>query len=233
MSSAEDIQAFILHCERTLDLAAIKPFTEFYQHLPLCVIDAVFSMGVRYTSTQQVVERFCQHANLTGMGTTKQPSITKQFSIHQLTALYKQHSVEWLTENIYCNRQRTSTKNGILKSEAVGLFSQVLLDFGVNYLQDVVKVMSDKTFEDAIKAIPGQSSGTCLRYFYILAGSDDHIKPDRMVMRFVYDATGKWFSVDECHALIIEACKVLATQYPAITPSALDNAIWNYQRLQK
>ena len=35
----------------------------FYQSLPLCVIDAVYSIGVRYSSTEATVQRFCEHFN--------------------------------------------------------------------------------------------------------------------------------------------------------------------------
>jgi len=39
-------------CKQTLDLVSVKPNMEVYASLPLCVIDAVFSIGVRYASTE-------------------------------------------------------------------------------------------------------------------------------------------------------------------------------------
>ena len=36
-----------------------------------------------------------------------------------------------------------------------------------------------------MRAIPGQRSGISLTYFFMLAGSDDLVKPDRMLGRFL------------------------------------------------
>ena len=78
---------------------------------------------------------------------------------------------------IYRNRLRllppviaanTSTRRGILKSEAVLHFSRVLHQHGVDYLQDVDSIIGSKDFEADIRQIPGQRSGTSLRYFYNL-----------------------------------------------------------------
>ena len=48
------------HCKRVLDLANAKLSEEFfYNSLALCVIDAVFSLGISYTATRNVVKNFC------------------------------------------------------------------------------------------------------------------------------------------------------------------------------
>lgn len=36
----------------------------YYQSLPLCAVDAVFSIGVRYGGVRKVVERFCNYAQI-------------------------------------------------------------------------------------------------------------------------------------------------------------------------
>ena len=36
----------------------------YYDSLPMCIIDAVFSIGVRYTSTQNVVKNYCTYYGL-------------------------------------------------------------------------------------------------------------------------------------------------------------------------
>jgi hypothetical protein len=46
-------------CIKNLDLENAKLGNEyFYQSLPLCVIDAVFSIGIKYQTTQAVVQRY-------------------------------------------------------------------------------------------------------------------------------------------------------------------------------
>ena len=137
-----------------------------------------------------------------------------------------------MTERVYQNRQRTSTRMGILKTEAVLRFSKVLSRFGVEYLQDVQKVIGNLGFEAEIKKIPGQRSGISLRYFYMLVGEKNYIKPDRMITRFVEQVTGKSYSAEEITRLFIGACDLLVKDYPNLTPRMLDNLIWNYQREQ-
>lgn len=48
--------------ERVLDLAGARlPCEYYYSSVPLCVIDAVFSIGVRYGRVRAVVKRYCDH----------------------------------------------------------------------------------------------------------------------------------------------------------------------------
>lgn len=142
----------------------------------------------------------------------------------------EQVSVKELTENIYKNRQRTSTRNGILKSEAVIKFLKILQKYEVNKLSDVYKIFSSKEFEIDIKEIPGQKSGISLTYFFMLAGSDDLIKPDRMIIRFLESISGKIVSLTDCQIILAEVSKNLQKNGFDITPKKLDNLIWNYQR---
>ena len=201
-----------------------------YSHLPLCVIDAVFSIGVNYRSTENTVARFCKHVGIVSQTTVHPPEIDAQLSIERFLQINEYYGVKGMAEIVYRNRQRTSPKNGILKAEAVLRFSEALLKFGVNYLQDVPKVFNSRNFESTITSIPGQSSGISLKYFYMLAGSEDFVKPDRMIVRFVEWAIGRTPSADECQELITAASRVLAREYPHITPRKLDYAIWMYQR---
>ena len=64
----------------------------------------------------------------------------------------------------------------------------------------------------------------------MLAGSEDFIKPDRMINRFVYKATGKMLGIEETTELLVNASGILAIEYPGLTPRMLDNVIWKYQR---
>lgn len=195
-----------------------------YSHLPLCVIDSVFSIGVKYEIVQNTVDRFCKHHNIDKF--SKSDELSTTFFLN----LMQQEPISELTENIYKNRQRTSTKNGILKSEAVIQFLKILQKFEVNKLSDVTKIISSKEFEKEIKEIPGQKSGISLTYFYMLAGSDDLIKPDRMIIRFLENISGEKVSLTDCQIILAEVSKRLQKNGFTITPKILDNLIWNYQR---
>ncbi|MEO8396064.1 MAG: hypothetical protein ABI700_23930 [Chloroflexota bacterium] len=227
-----DIQQLIAHCHASLDMTSLKVAEEYgYANLPLCVIDAVFSIGVNYKSTENTINRFCNHfgiSKLIAEGVENQP----EFSIADFIQLYEENSIEFMTRQIYRNSQRTSTRNGILKAEAALRVAETLAKFDVNYTPDVAKVINAPAFEVAFRQIPGQRSGISLRYFYMLAGSEENIKPDRMIMRFIQTAVGRRANVDECHLLLVETCRRLSVDYPELTPRALDHQIWQFQRIQ-
>lgn len=142
----------------------------------------------------------------------------------------KKESIKELTENIYQNRQRTSTRNGILKSEAVILFLEILQKFKIDKLSDIDKIITNEQFEIEIKKIPGQNSGISLTYFFMLAGSDELIKPDRMIVRFLENISGEKVSLNDCQFILVEVANRLKKDGFNITPKKLDNLIWNYQR---
>ena len=230
MIEANDVEKTVNFCRENLDIATtIEEQEPPYANIPLCVIDSVFSISVRYSSTQKVVQRFCDRFGIMDVAKNHPPNQSSQLSVKDFLAMYDEHGIEGMT-GIYQNRQRTSTKNGILKSEAVLLFSQAITSFDVDYLQDIEKIFENPEFEAKIKQIPGQKSGISLRYFYMLVGSEDYVKPDRMLERFTKNATGKTLDLDEIMEVIVKACAVLKTDYPSLTPKSLDHIIWNYQR---
>jgi hypothetical protein len=202
----------------------ILPEEYNYSHLPLCVIDSVFSIGVKYEIVKNTINNFCKHNKIDKF--SKSDELSTSFFLN----LMEQESIKELTENIYKNRQRTSTRSGILKSEAVIKFLKVLQKYEVNKLSDVYKIISSKEFEIDIKEIPGQKSGISLTYFFMLAGSDDLIKPDRMILRFLETISGENVNLTDCQIILAEVAKKLETHGFDITPKKLDNLIWNYQR---
>ncbi|PKO09792.1 MAG: hypothetical protein CVU40_07855 [Chloroflexi bacterium HGW-Chloroflexi-2] len=90
--------------------------------------------------------------------------------------------------------------------------------------------MGNEKFEAEIARIPGQSSGLSTRYFYMLAGDENFIKPDRMIRRFIQAAIGRELSIEDCQELLLAAHAELVRDYPLLTPRSLDHEIWLYQR---
>lgn len=232
MIEEQEMHAIIALCINKLDFTALTSARQSYQHLPACVIDTVFSIGARYTSTSNTVLRFCNQLSLTPLGTNPRPPTSQQFSVSDFLKLYETETADTLARTLYQNSQRTSTRNGILKAEAAQLFGQVLTIHKIEYLQDVDRIIGQASFEQAIQQIPGQRSGISLRYFYILAGSPNYVKPDRMIVRFIKTATGRIVGVDEAENIIRNACVLLQRDYPTLTPALLDNIIWRYQQAQ-
>lgn len=225
-----DTEIIAQYCRDKLDLARPDPQEELsYASLPLCIIDTVFSIGARYASTELAVKRFCEYEHIPRLAESCNEA-EEQYSVQAILALYARLGVRVIAEQVFHNRQRTSTRSGILKSEAVLRFCQVLHEFSVNTLQDAHKIIENELFETRIKTIPGHNSGISTRYLYILLDSQDYVKPDRMVMRFIESATGKHYSVEECQHVLMQVCQLLVPEYPRLTPSRLDHLIWAFQR---
>ena len=233
MTAVQNIHSIVAHCKSKLNFTELLADSQSYQHLPACIVDTVFSIGARYTSTSNTIVRFCNQLGLPRFGANTRPPITEQFSVSDFLKLYEMYDADALAQTLYQNRQRTSTRNGILKAKAAQKFGQVLQANHVEYLQDVDRIVGQAVFEQAIQQIPGQASGISLRYFYILVGSSEHVKPDRMVMRFLFAATGRSVGVVEAETNIRQACTILQQEYPELTPALLDNMIWRYQQSQK
>ena len=229
----DDVQKLANHCRKVLDLKEAKLSPEyFYQSLPLCIIDAVFSLGVKYEGTRRTVKRYCDYFNLERIRKSREaiPSKDEQESVESFKQKMDSLGLEKFTKDIFRNRQRTSTKSGILKSEAVLRFASVLCKFGVNYFQDISKVISDEMFEKEIMNIPGQTSGLSLGYFFMLSGSNEFIKPDRMVLRFLEAALERRVSPGKAKELVTKTVSNLRSSYHGLTPRLLDNEMWKFQR---
>lgn len=230
MLQAKDISAIADYCKTTLDLANAKLPDEYYYHsLPHCVVDAVFSIGVRYTSTINTVHKFCDYYKLPIYSRQRVPE-ADQLSICQFLELINDFTPDDLADKIFHNRQRTSPVNGILKAQAVRMWAVVLKNHEMNYLQDVIKIIENEDFEKGITRIPGQRSGLSTRYFYMLSGSDNFIKPDRMIRRFLASVIDSILTIQETHDVIISTYQILKNEYPLLTPRLLDFQIWSYQR---
>lgn len=145
-------------CRVKLDFSLTLPDEYFYQSLPLCIIDAVFSIAAHYTSTQNTVHKFCKYFNITPIHSKERFPVNEQLSIAQFLKQTEKFSSDELADQIYCNHQRTSTKNGILKAQAVTMFAEVLQKYQVDFLQDVEKIIGKPDFENEINGFLGKKA---------------------------------------------------------------------------
>lgn len=210
----KDIVNLANYIEAQFDLAAIEPEVGYvYEDLALGIIDAVFSIGVRYGGVINVINRYKKH-------------YSAPHTIGQLLDTYAENGVEGVAENIFENRQRTSTRNGILKADAVYRYAQIMQQFGAESNDDVLNLQGNTDFESAILAIPGQSSGIALTYLYMLCGEQNLVKPDRQIIRFIDRSIGETLAFDQAGDLLIKTTHYLQDRYPNLTPRALDHEIW-------
>ncbi len=228
-----DNKKFLKYCINNLELDEEDQFEDYFSSVPLCAINAIFSINTKYEAVLNALDRFCKHFNLILAHPTSGqiPPLKGQKKVSDIYNLIRDIDAETLAADIFQNRQRTSTTNGILKAEASVRFLKILKDFGVETYQDISKIVDNETFEECIKNIPGQNSGTSLKYFFMLTGSKDQIKPDRMILGFIKDAIGLTVKPVEALTLIRQTVEDLKKKgYNHLSARHLDNLIWNYQR---
>lgn len=87
------IECLCQACEATLNLenAALSP-SYYYDSLPQGVIDAVFSIGVKYTSTTNVVKSYCA---CYGLRAHNESMIRKVINTPFCSSLTTLHPQEW------------------------------------------------------------------------------------------------------------------------------------------
>ncbi len=230
LTSAPPVSRLADYIEQT-ELNVPKLADEYrYASLPLCVVDAVFSIGVRYTSTQKVVSNLCEFTGWTRFAASREVRRAGEHGISDLISIFDKISVEGMVESAFKNRQRTSSRSGILKAEAVLLLCGALTDAGINDFSDL-DVERREYAEAIILGLPGQSSGIAFDYFMMLAGDDNLIKPDRMVQRYVEHAL-ELDSVPQprqAAILVRLAARELLQRGHGWTPLSLDHAIWKHQ----
>ena len=128
----------------------------FYHSLPLCVIDAVFSIGVLYRNAQKAVEAWCavQHPN---WPIDRTLSAERRYTIGDFIRLTDGKHGLALTQTFFGgNRQRTSTRNGILKADATAHFAKALQESGIEDFVDIRDPARTDLAWRAVHIIPGQ-----------------------------------------------------------------------------
>jgi hypothetical protein len=206
----------------------------FYSSMALCVVDAVYSIGVKYAGVKNVVKSFQNYkkVEIENIHRSRVQSLSDYNSTYTLgnfISLLEENEPEYNAKNIFKNSQRTSTRNGILKAEAVLLFAKSLHNHNIIDFRSLIKIdVNDKTLrlaECEIKEIPGQKSGISFQYFLMLAGDDNQIKPDRMVIRFLKECLKREITSENASEILINTANNLG-----IAPRKLDHSVWSYQR---
>ena len=206
---------------------------ERWCHLSLCLIDDVFSIGAKYGSTWRAARRYAEFA---GLEPATAPATAVSGGRYESTEEQLRAFLDRVSElpprelaAILANHQRTSTRGGILKADAVVRFARILVDHEINRLGDVSTMLADtertNLVEASLATVPGHGSGVRVSYLWMLAGDDLHVKADRMVIRWMAQVLDRHVGVDEAAVMIQRAAAQLD-----VTPWMLDHAVWNHQR---
>ena len=233
-----DAQKLADYAESSLQLKAARLSPAYYyQSLPLCIVDAIFSLGVRYQQVERVVSNVCQAARWKTFRDHDSPSppLKEQKTASELLELIKGHSssMDTLFKNCCFANPGAAKANRIRKADLVRMFAETLKSNGVESFQDLETCADPQGLERCLLGLPALKSGVAVRYFWMLAGDEDEVKPDRMIHRFITGALGRVAGNAEAVKLIREACVILSGSYSGLNPRLLDHAIWKHQRTQR
>lgn len=201
------LESVVAHAEAVLGAPATWIVNDVQENLALALIDAVWSIGVRAGGVAKVIERH--------------QALVETTTPAELAAFIDGLGGPEAYADAVKNRQRTSTTNGILKAEAVHLEAAMLAEEGVVDTTGLTEAVRERWI-----TVPGQKSGTSWSALLIVTGHDT-VKADRMLRRFVADATGTTearVSAARAHELVVAAAGELG-----VTARALDSAIWRYK----
>lgn len=222
----------LLKMSDAVRLLSPQPRQARWAHLSLCILDATFSIGLRYNAVVvPVVRRYAVKEGLVPVlleGNQLQGRISPRDGEQSLTEFLA--SIDGLTDDEFADildsRNRTSSRGGVLKSAATRRIAEVLIANRIDNLADVAVLLTDvervATVEDQLKKVPGAGTqGVRTSYLWMLAGDDQQVKPDRHVLKWMGNVLGRRVSVPEARTLLREVARDLK-----LTPWSVDHAIW-------
>jgi hypothetical protein len=207
----------------------LVPRTRVWTSLTFCILDAVWSIGAHYDRI--VVPVVGAVATAAGVpqatAAVHDAPADDSYPLDQFLADYQDPGALAAVTN----RQRTSTRSGILKADASLRYADVLRSHGITSRSDASAASADEVRVAEVDArlarIPGD--GVRRGYFWMLVGDDHRVKPDRMVLRFLHR-----YGVPADAAAAREVLAGLAVELTdgtrEVTPWMIDHAIWRAER---
>ena len=216
-TASADLAAVLRHLAALGNPAGWAPAPE-YRSTALAAIDAIWSIGVRYGGVLNVIARYS--AARVQRGADPQADTPADL----LAFIEGCGSTEGFAASVN-NRQRTSSRNGILKAEAVQEAAALLVAAGVEtpHALRSLDTAARQRLEQRWRDIRGQASGLSWDYFVMLNGMSG-VKADRMIRRFVAEALGARES--EVQPPAARALIVAASEELGIDERVADFAIW-------
>lgn len=234
MDDLQKLLEYVIHNLSDQLNTNVLPNEYYYQSLTLAAIDAVYSVQAKYPSVQRVVERYCNKYKLTRYRSPRncQPQPESQENANALSQKMGKVGCSYFAENVFENQSKTS---GRLKAEILLDLLIEIQNLNIQTFQDIQPWLTQhdqqRQLVSAITKIHGIGEATS-RYFLMLAGDEQMIKPDRMILRFIHNALGRTVNEEHAVSLILAVSKKLLTNYPHMNPRLLDYLIWSWQRDQ-
>ncbi|MDI9940326.1 hypothetical protein QM806_33675 [Rhodococcus sp. IEGM 1351] len=213
-----------------------QPRQRRWVSLAFCILDAVYSIGARYdTVVVPLVHRVATDFDITkpsvGQATGDAPD---PLPLGKFLGRYPDEAGLVRATN----KQRTSTRGGILKADAALRYARILHDHDVRTLQEGRELLADPvrldTVETALRRVPGEGAAGVRRgYLWMLIGDEDTIKPDRMVLRWLATHGVDTTPAQARTLLSGVADRVSSELGRRVTAWEIDHAVWTAARSPK
>lgn len=197
--------------------------------LALCVMDSIWSIGIKYQTVVRVLDRYLEQRGFGGIrdaqkcadGPSEFLEWVKSLNTHEKAA-------DEVSLRLKNGNKTSSAHNAVLKSEAVIRACQILQSMNVESTFDLISSI-DEVKPRWLYEVPGQRSGISWRYLLMLSGSPG-VKPDRMVLRFLerIGVEASVISAEDFVNLIVQKINL-----PHINATAVDHRIWSVERRGK
>ena len=224
------LERFVDYCRDHLDFG--QEDMKYYSCLPLCAVDAVFKAGARQNGSTRAIERFCKVFGIPCLAKDpgKVPSKEGQLTVRQVLEMVGRLSLKELADKISTSG-KSSSKVGVLKTEAFLKWLDILELYEVQIYQDFHASFKDSDLEQTLRSILDSRADSQVDYFYILAGKTTEVRVDKIITAFACEALDeKKVSATTIKALFKEAIKVLAPDHPGLTVRWLEHIVWEYQK---
>lgn len=222
--TAEQLHVLVAACEQ---FRGSKAPPGYRDGLALCVVDSVQSTGVTYSSVENVVARYRDYRR-------EQGGDPNRDGVAELLATFEELDGPAVWAEKIGNSNGTSTRGGVLKSEAIRDAARALDGEGIRDTDSLRKLAKDDAQLEQVRkawcAVKGQRSGITWHYMLMLAGIPG-VKPDRMICRFVADSLElprRGVTPPFALAILTAAAKEMG-----MSPTDLDHEVWQFQRIRK
>ena len=198
-----------------------KSLPGYPDSLALSVLDAIWSINVRYQVTRGVIERYKMRR---WQGSPDEDGLPELLTFYERIG-----GIDAFIDEVGTRNRVSTQPHAMRKGAAVHQAATALHDFGVDTAEQFrIADRSDlgNQLKEVWLAIPGQRSGISWRYLRMLVGLPD-VKPDRMILRFIASA----LRLDEASISADRAVTLVqaTAAHFDVDQRALDHEIWEYQ----
>ena len=193
--------------------------------LALCVMDSIWSIGIRYQTVEMVLNRYLKARGYAGLKESQSCLDGPRALLEWVEALSMPGGTPAeVFSGAVQNKNRTSSVNGILKAEAVLQACFLLKSMGIDSPKDLL-AQSDVVEPLWCSEVKGQASGISWRYLLMLSGQSG-VKPDRWIISFMQRmGVGAGMSPKDFVQTI-----VAGIGQEDIDATAVDHRIWSLER---